>query len=205
MDEEIWLQREVRALYAITEAINASPGLQELLATMLERVARELGYKAATLRLLDEERQTLELKAAYGLSAAYLQKGAVEVAKSGIDQTVLSGMPVAISDVCHDQGFQYAAAATAEGLASVLAVPLTARKRVIGVLRVYTAAPHQFGAAERAFLAAVANLGAQALERTRLYEAFQAIARQLNSSLDLKDVLTTLLLQSITELNVKAA
>jgi GAF domain-containing protein len=204
MDDGIWMQREVRALYAITEALNGSLGLQELLTVMLERTVVELGYKAATLRLLDEERQTLELKAAYGLSAAYLHKGGVEVANSGIDQTVLHGPPVAISDVGHDPGLLYAAAAAAEGLASVLAVPLTARKRVIGVLRVYTAEPHQFGAEERTFLTAVANLGAQELERTRLYEAFQTIARQVHSSLDLKEVLTTLLLESVRELNVKA-
>lgn len=186
MDDQIWLQREVRALYAIAEAINGSLGLRELLTVMLERTVIELDYKAATLRLLDEERQTLELRAAYGLSADYLQKGAIDAAKSGIDQTVLSGMPVAIGDVRHDPGFQYGQAAAREGLASVLAVPLTARKRVIGVLRVYTAAPHQFSAEERAFLSAVANLGAQALERTRLYEAFQAISQHVNSSLDLR-------------------
>lgn len=204
MDDDTGLQREVRALYAIAEAINGSIGLQDLLTIMLERTVVELGYKAATLRLLDEERQTLELKAAYGLSAAYLYKGAVEVAKSGIDQTVLSGQAVVVNDVAHDPNFQYTAAATREGLASVLAVPLTVRKRVIGVLRVYTANPYQFSAEERAFLTAVANLGAQAIERTRLYEAFQVIAQQVNSSLDLKDVLTTLLLESVRELNVKA-
>jgi GAF domain-containing protein len=204
MNDDVNLPREARALYAITEAINGSLGLHELLTVALERTVVELGYKAATLRLLDEERQTLELKAAYGLSAGYLHKGAVEVAKSGIDQTVLSGTPVAVSDVGHDPSFQYAAAAAREGLASVLAVPLNVRKRVIGVLRVYTAAPHQFSAEERSFLSAVANLGAQALERTRLYEAFQTIARQVNSSLDVKDVLTTLLLESVRQLNVKA-
>ncbi|MBK9715035.1 MAG: GAF domain-containing protein [Kouleothrix sp.] len=204
MDGEIFLQREVRALYAIAEAINASPSLGDLLTIMLERTVVELGYKAAALRLLDEERQTLELKAAYGLSATYLQKGAVEVAKSGIDQTVLAGKPVGISDIQHDPSFQYAQAAVAEGLASVLAAPLTVRKRVLGVLRVYTAEPHTFSPEEQAFLTVVANLGAQAMERTRLYEAFRAIAQHVNSSLDLKDVLTTLLLESVEQLNVKA-
>ena len=204
MDGEVFLQREVRALYAIAEAINASPSLGELLTIMLERAVADLGYKAAALRLLDEERQTLELKAAYGLSNTYLQKGAVEVAKSGIDQTVLAGTPVAVADIQHDPSFQYTQAAVAEGLASVLAVPLTARRRVLGVLRVYTAAPHTFSPEEQAFLTAVANLGAQAMERTRLYEAFRAIAQHVNSSLELKDVLTTLLLESVEQLNVKA-
>ncbi len=204
MEAQIWLQREVRALYAITEAINGSLSTQELLTVMLERTVVELEYKAATLRLLDEERQQLELKAAHGLSATYLQKGAVEVAESGIDQTVLRGTPVAIDDGRHEPGFQYAAAAAAEGLASVLAVPLLARTRVIECCGSIRPSRTSSEREERTFLTAVANLGAQALERTRLYEAFQAIARHVNSSLELKEVLTILLLESVNELNVKA-
>ncbi|HEU5087265.1 MAG TPA: GAF domain-containing protein [Roseiflexaceae bacterium] len=204
MENEIWLQREVRALYTITEAINQTLSLTELLAIMLERTVSELHYKAATLRLLDEEHQTLELKAAYGLSEAYLAKGAVAVAKSGIDQTVLTNQAVEVGDVRSDPGFQYAEAAAREGLAGVLALPLAVRGRVIGVLRLYTATPHTFSDAERAFLGVVANLGAQAIQRTRLYEAFQAIAANLNASLSIKQVLTTLLLESVNELNVKA-
>jgi GAF domain-containing protein len=192
------------ALYRIAEAMNGSLSLPELLTFMLERTVAALGCKAATLRLLDEERQTLELKAAYGLSAGYLQKGPVKVMNSGIDQTVLSGKPVVVGDVRHDASFQYAEAAAREGLASALALPLAARQRVIGVVRVYTAETHEFSAQESALLAAVANLAAQAIERTQRYEAFRSIAQHVNSSLDLKEVLTTLLIESVGELNVKA-
>jgi hypothetical protein len=48
MDDLSWLQREVRALYAITEAINGSLSLPDLLTVMLERTVVELGYKAAS-------------------------------------------------------------------------------------------------------------------------------------------------------------
>jgi GAF domain-containing protein len=163
MDDRIWLQREVRVLFEITEAVSGSLSQQEMLAAILERLVRGLGYKAATLRLLDEERRTLELKTAYGLSEAYLQKGAVAVANSQIDQVVLTGQRMTIADVGHDPGFQYAEAAAREGLASALVVPLELRDRVIGVVRVYTAETH-------------------------LYEAFQTIARHLTASLDLREV-----------------
>src|ERR1041384_2346201 len=120
MDDRTWLQREVRALYEISEAINGSLSQQDVLAAMLEHLVQGLGYKAATLRLLDEEQQTLELKAAYGLSETYLQKGAIAVAKSQVDQAVLAGQRITIADVGHDPGFQYAEAAAREGLASAL-------------------------------------------------------------------------------------
>jgi GAF domain-containing protein len=204
MDDQGLLRHEVRALMAIAAAVNGSLSQQEVLSSMLESTVRELGYRAATLRLLDAEQQTLELKAAYGLSPAYLAKGAVAVSRSGIDQHVLAGECVMVADVCHDVGFQYAEAAAQEGLASALAVPLRGNDRIIGALRVYTAEPHIFSDEEQQFLAAVANLGAQAIQRAHLYEAFQTIAGQVNSSLDLATVLATLLLHSVRELNVKA-
>jgi len=204
MNHETGLQRKVHALYEVTLAINSSLDEDKILLAMLERIVNELGYRAATLRLLDEEQDQLELKASYGLSETYLKKGAVDVAKSGIDRSVLTGEWVSIQDATHDPGFQYPAAAAAEGLASLLAVPLTHRDRAIGVLHVYTAEAHDFRDAEKAFVAAIANLGAQAIVRTRMFESFYRFAQQINTSLELKDVLATLLLQSVKELNVKA-
>jgi signal transduction protein with GAF and PtsI domain len=204
MDDQTGLSREVRALYALSEAINASLSQRDVLAAMLERIVTELGYKAATLRLLDEERQTLELKAAYGLNSAGLIPGVVAVAKSGIDQAVLSNIPIEISDACRDPDLQCAEVAGREGLAGMLAVPLAVRGRVIGVLRVYTAEPHPFNGEERALLVALANLGAQVILRTGLYEAFQTIACHVSASLDLKAMLTALLLETVAALNVKA-
>lgn len=203
MDATNLLQSELRALYVITEAISGPQTEEEILATILERTVTELGYRAATLRLLDAERQTLELKASYGLSSAYLHKGEVVPAHSGIDQRVLAGEQVVVADVRHDTDIQYPEAAAEEGLASVLAVPLALRERIIGVVRVYTAEQHEFSAEETRFLSVVSTLGGQAIQRAHLYTAFQAIANRLASSLDLSEVLATLLVQSVQELNVK--
>lgn len=204
MNIHTWLERKVQTLYEITQAINSSFSQQEVLNVMLERIVTELEYKAATLRLLDKEQAQLELKAAYGLSEDYLTKGMVGVARSGIDQSVLRGEWTTIDDVSQDPRFQYPEAAQREGLASMLAVPLTVRDHIIGVLHIYSAEAHHFRPAEQAFVAAIANLGAQAIERTRLFAAFQRVAHLVNSNLALDDVLTTLLFESVKELNVKA-
>lgn len=204
MNQDTGLQRKVHALYEITLAINSTLDEDKILLAMLERIVNELGYKAATLRLLDEEQDQLELKASYGLSETYLKKGAVDVAKSGIDRAVLTGQWVAIADAARDPGFQYPQAAAQEGLASLLAVPLSQRDHALGVLHVYTAEPHEFRESEKAFVAAIANLGAQAIVRTRMFESFYRFAQHINTSVELKDVLATLLLQSVKELNVKA-
>ncbi len=199
-----FLQRGTRALYRIIAAVSAGLDTQAVLDALLERTIVELDYRAATLRLLDSERRTLELRAAYGLSPAYLTKGAVEVAQSGIDQQVLDGATVALPDVRSAAGFQYGAAAGREGLVGAIALPLALRERVIGVLHVYTAAAHTFGDEERALLAAVAALGAQAIQRAQHAAALQQIAASMTASLDLKTVLGALLLPAVQALGARA-
>jgi two-component system, NtrC family, sensor kinase len=204
MDEQTRLKREINVLYEITRAINASLSQQEVLDVLLERLIQDLGYQAATLRLLDQERDHLELKAAYGLSQDYLAKGAVEVTKSAVDQKVLAGERVAVSDLRQETGFQYGQAAAREGLASMLAVPLSIQDQVIGVLHLYRSTPYDFSPEEQGIISAVANLGAQAIRRTRLFEAFRAVTQNINSSLKLEDVLARLLIALVGELNIKA-
>ncbi len=204
MDEQLWLEHETRVIYEVSRAINSSLGSQDVLECIVERIVNALGYRAATVRLLDAEHQQLVLRASYGLSETYLKKGPTDITHSGIDRQVLSGQPATLQDVRRDSGFQYPEAAEKEGLASMLAVPLAARERVIGVLHVYTAEVHDFSAEEQSFIGAVANLGAQTIERTHLFEAFRQLAHELNSTLELKEVLSTLLIESVRELNVKA-
>ncbi len=204
MGDEMWLQRAIEVLYGITRAVNAEPDQQKALEEMLGRICRELGYKAAALRLLDEEHQQLQLKAAHGFSRSYLDKGIISVVRSGVDQAVLAGQRITLPDVRQDERFQYSEAAAREGLVSMLAVPVAVQDRIIGVLHVYTDKPHQFDPREEVFVAAVANLGAQAIRRTQCFEAIRRIASNINSSLEIHEVLTSLLLQSVKELNVKA-
>jgi signal transduction protein with GAF and PtsI domain len=116
MDEKTWLDDEVRVLYEIVRAINSGLGQQKVLDILLEQIVVNLGYRAATIRLLDQEHQRLELKAAYGLSDDYLRKGIVDVSKSGIDQKVLAGEQVVIAELGGQTEFQYAEAAVKEGL-----------------------------------------------------------------------------------------
>ena len=204
MDEQIWLAHETRVIYEISRAINSSLSAEEVLERIVERIVSDLGYRAATVRLLDAEQQQLVLRASYGLSEAYLKKGPTDIAHSGIDRQVLGGQPATLHDVRRDPGFQYPEAAEKEGLTSILSVPLAARERVIGVLHVYTAEVHDFGAEEQSFIGAIANLGAQVIERTQLFEAFRRLAHELNSTLELQEVLSTLLIESVREVNVKA-
>lgn len=204
MDEQTVIQRRIQALYAIADAMGASFNPQTVLDTVLQAIVDTLGYRAAVVRLLDAERETLVLRAACGLSEAYLAKGPVQVANSPMDQAVLAEQVVVLEDITHDEGFQYPAAAAREGLHSILGAPLAHRGRVLGVLRVYTGEAHEFDAEERAFMGAVAKFVARALANAHLFQALWGIVHNVNSSLAVEEVLVQLLRGTLTELNYKA-
>jgi GAF domain-containing protein len=163
-----------QSLYGIAEALSASLELEPMLQQVLEAAVKEMWLKAASIRLLDPNRQILHLVAAYGLSEAYLAKGTVHLAKSPVDQRVLQGSAVVLYDVEHEAGFEYPAEALHEGIRSVLAVPLGLKERTLGVMRVYSARPRHFGPVAIRFLTSTADLVALAIENARLYAALQA-------------------------------
>lgn len=61
-----------QSLYHIAQALNTSLELQPMLKRVLAAAVREMGLKAASIRLLDPSGRTLRLVAAHGLSQAYL-------------------------------------------------------------------------------------------------------------------------------------
>src|SRR6185295_18389787 len=129
--------------------------------------------KACSLRLLNADKSLLVMGGAYGLSHGYLRKGNVEVEKSRIDQEALLGKTGITPDATNDPRFQYPEEAKSESIRSILVIPLILRDNPIGVMRLYTEDVHEFSEAETGFVSAIANLGAIAIENTKLYEALK--------------------------------
>jgi signal transduction protein with GAF and PtsI domain len=162
-----------RTLYQIAKLINSSLNVDKVLTAIVGQTAKAMQAKACAIRLLSADGARLFMSATYGLSDEYLRKGPIEVTKSAIDQEALKGNPVILADAQTDDRLQYPAKVRAEGIASMLVVPLLARERIIGVMRIYTAEPREFDEGEIEFLQAIANLGALALENARLYQALK--------------------------------
>jgi signal transduction protein with GAF and PtsI domain len=161
------------ALYNVASVINASLEPSKVLEEIVRSVAEAIKVKACLLRLLDERRKKLLLGAYYGLSDHYIQKGPLLVEESGLDQEALKGEIIWIKDAQTDPRFRYQDMARAEGIKSVLVVPLKAGSRVIGVLRVYADRIRKFRKKEVRFMEAVANLSAIALDNARMHQRVQ--------------------------------
>ncbi|MEW6490544.1 MAG: GAF domain-containing protein [Thermodesulfobacteriota bacterium] len=159
---------QFRALHAVTQAILATLDSTEATYLILEKVLELTGVKGGCVLLLREATGELEVVAARGLSERYLNKGPLHADRS--IQEAVSGAPVLVRDARTDPRVEYPDAAAREGIASILSVPIVARERVIGVLRLYSAKPADFSQDDVAFLTALAEVAGIALMNARLYE-----------------------------------
>ena len=172
------------------EIINSSLNVTEVLNLIAEHFVKSLNTKACTIFLLDRTWKVLKVRASYGLSDAYLNKGSLDANKS-IAET-LNGKSVMIYDVTNDSRIQYPEEAKEEGIASILSVPITVMGKIIGELRLYTAEPYEFSEDEREFISDLADMGAVAIDRAQYFRSFRDVNTLISKSLNLKEVLDSI-------------
>lgn len=190
------------------ESITTGLDYDEVLDTIVTQAVRCLDAKAAAIRLLDRSARVLDLAAAHGFSPGYLAKGPIEVDRSPLDREALEGRVVRIRDVTTDPRFQYPREAEAEGLRSLLCVPLKHRRRTLGVLRVYTAGVRDFSTEDEAFTLVLAAQSAAALAnalRFRRMKSLNAIGRTIVSRLDVAGVLNLICESAVDSLSAGSA
>ncbi len=157
-----------RIFFEVSQSIFSSLSLKDILKLLVRRTVGALGAKSGGLRLVDEKTKRLELVASHMLSKKYLSKGALSSDKSIPE--VLEGKVVVIKDAFRDSRIQYQAEKMAEGINTVLSVPVAAKDKVIGVLRLYSGEPRDFSDEEIEFVSALAEIGGLAIANAKIYE-----------------------------------
>jgi signal transduction protein with GAF and PtsI domain len=151
----------------VTKTVTSKLELQEVLDTIVKKLPSVMGLRAATIRLLNEEGSKLILVASHGLSKKYLERGPVDLEENV--REALQARPVAIFDVTTDPRVKYQKEAEEEGIKSMLTLPIIARGKVIGILRLLSNVPRQFTEEEINFAASLAEVCGIAIENARLY------------------------------------
>ncbi len=162
----------LRVFEEVTKAVTSKLELQEVLDTIVKKLPSVMGLRAATIRLLNEEGSKLVLVASHGLSKRYLERGPVDLEENV--REALQARPVAIFDVPTDPRVKYQKEAEEEGIKSMLTLPIIARGKVIGILRLLTDTPRQFTEDEINFAASLAEVCGIAIDNARLYNRLSA-------------------------------
>ena len=181
----------------ISKAFGTAITKQALLDLIVSSAIETMGGKAACLFLQDRKADVFIPVAQKGLSETYLHANPIK-AKNIVVALEKEGY-LAFLDATTDPRLENHAAKKAEGLASLLTVPVKMKDRTIGVLTLYTSERREFRTDEVEFLQALAEQGGITIEKTRLLNRIQKmsmlfldLASSINSSLDIKEVLNNL-------------
>lgn len=162
----------LRVFEEITKAVSSTLHVNEVLNMIVKKIPEVMGLKAATIRLLDPTGKKLKLVASYGLSEKYLNRGPVDTEENIIE--ALNERPVAIYDVTTDPRVIYQKEAAEEGIKSMLTLPVIARGKILGVLRLLTNSPKHFSQQEISFAASLAEQCGTAIENATMYEKIKS-------------------------------
>lgn len=177
MEQQVDFLTELRQ---ISQLVNSTLDLEEILAAVVDKLPRIMGMKACTIRLLKPESNRLELVAASGLSKEYLKRG--QIKKENSIFKALKGEAVAVFDAESDPRVEYHECIRREGIKSILAVPVKKGAEIIGVLRLLTTEHHVFSASEVNFATAVAEEGGNAIENARTFQKINLLFNQIEEN-----------------------
>lgn len=165
------LARLLRALEATGRAALPRSDL-ELLQSIAEAAARIFGAAAASIALVDEERQVLEFKVSYGAGSESVVGLCIPLDQGLAGYVAMTGQPMAVQNVQQDARFnQSFAQSTGYVPRSILAMPLFSGDQVIGVMEVLDkiSAP-SFGMQDMELLGLFARQAAMAIYQSQQYD-----------------------------------
>lgn len=194
----------------ISKAFGTTAKRDELLKLIVDSVVESMNGKAACLFLADERQDVFVPTAQTGLSENYLHANPMKARRivAALEEKGCLYFP----DATTDPRLENHDAKKAEGIASLLTVPVRVSNRTIGVLSLYTAEKREFQETETEFISSLAEQGGIAIENNRLHQRIQKnamlildLAANINSSMEIHDILNELTVNICDKLGLRGA
>lgn len=165
---------ELQALHEVGSTVSSTLKLESLLSQVCQILEETFKYYKISILLVKPQSNELELLASHGYEDTKDNLGRrLRIGRDGITGMVAAtGEPVIIDDVTKHPRYICMDPKTR----SEIAVPLTSKNRVIGVLNVESDVPSAFDRVDLRLLNTLANQVAVAVENARLYEETEQLA-----------------------------
>jgi GAF domain-containing protein len=178
--------------------------MEQIENTLVRCAAESLMLGDVALRLLDEDGETLQVKAAFGPGAAVLSLEPVKLSESPLDAEVMTGRVVLLTRA--DEEDRRILEGT--GCASMLCVPVSAGDRIIGILTACSRERMDFTMDDIRKAATIATQGGTALRNARHYQKITAlldITSSIAASLKTDQVLELITRYAVETISVKGS
>jgi len=214
LEEEIQrLNREFSILSEISQTVNQSVDLHEILSNSLNKMTELIGVRSAGIYLLDEKGESLVFTAQRNFSKRFIEGMKRLKLEDGLTGKVtLTGEPMFVEDYrTHPKALSLA---IEEGLKSLAIIPLKGRDKVYGTLNIARKDFYQFTPYEKNLFNAVGQIIGGAMERISLYtenvkrleeqRTLFSISQEIASRLELEVILQKIIESSIELLRVES-
>ncbi|HEX8456581.1 MAG TPA: PAS domain S-box protein [Pyrinomonadaceae bacterium] len=178
-------------LQAVSTALSQALTPQQVATAVIEQGISSLNAHAGVVVLLDDAGAELEVVTTVGFPPAVIEgwKRFALDAHVPLADAVRERLPVLVESF-HDYNERYpmlGPLASVTGSSALVALPLTVKGRTSGAMGLSFPRVQSFNEEDRAFMLALAQQCAQALERARLYETEQRLRAEAETANRLKD------------------
>lgn len=183
------------ALMELSALINSTLDCREIRKRAMEAAKQLMNAEAASLLLVDNEKQELYFEVALGEKGSVIKEIRLRFGEGIAGWVARSGEPLIIDDAYSDPRFYRGADKKSSFVTrDMICVPVRFRERTLGVLEVINKRDGRFGASDLPLLLAFSNQVAIAVENANLYdqlrETFFGTALSLAESLEKRDTYT---------------
>ena len=182
-------------LLEVSTVTSQTLDLDELLANVTEIVKRVIPGELLAILLYSEKRRELRIRYALGHREEVVQNWSIPLGQGITGAAALNREPILVGDVRSDPRYLNAV----EAVRSELAVPMIARRKLVGVIDIQSTQPNAYTEQDRALLRLIAARVAISIDNARLYwrverqnrtlKALASISQEFSSILDVDELL----------------
>jgi signal transduction histidine kinase/ActR/RegA family two-component response regulator len=205
-EEIIRLNQKLSILNAISQTLNQSIDLDEILNKSLDKMMEMTEIRSAGIYLLDEKNNELLYVAHRGFSKAFLEgMKRFKVGEGATGKVALSGEPIFIED--YPNYPEAVPLAIEEGLKSLAVIPLKSRDKVFGTLNIARKEFYRLTPFDNDLFNSIGQIISSAMERASLYtenvkrleeqKTLYSISQEIASRLELKVILQKIMESAI--------
>ena len=183
-------------LLEVSTVTSQTLDLDELLANVSEVVKRVIPGELLAILLYSEKRRELRIRYALGHREEVVQNWSIPLGQGITGAAALTREPILVADVRSDPRYLNAV----EAVRTELAVPMIARRKLVGVIDMQSTRPNAYTEQDRALLRLIAGRVAVSIDNARLYwrverqnrtlKALTAISQEFSSILDVDELLS---------------
>lgn len=162
--------QKLRDIIEVSRLVVSSLDLDDVLQKILLYARELVDTPAGSIALFDESSATMTLHAATGLSEAFTTRNSWHVEEGGLTRTILDHRDLFIIEDTSQAAYFTNPLAIAEGIQSLIAVPLWIQDSIVGILYLNDFKPRSFDAAACEQLGILSSFASLSIANARLHE-----------------------------------